>query len=888
MADATAEEVQKVPKTEVSSDRGNTNTETTSLSNPSAAAGGSKERDVTVANNASAEGIVGPSGRNPVPRVDEIPMTGYEAGFYKLLMNPLLNQMQESVDKSNEILDDLLRKMKDDREQARKRQLSSHIPLVLQGSGRELTDIIKQVDNLIAYENYNPEQPMDESNLIKAYPRQLDKTGELAIVSHGIAAYVSMLDAQHLKHLATRVVTELTGWLAKIFRFPEGAAHFHEEEKEGLVRICQLAIHKKYPKFATDGYEVLYPRPPVIYISASAKHNLGQYLCHQLGLPLSCLCTVPCQMGVMDTVALQKLIEDDQSSGKTPVIVIAYAGTPLAGRVDNLTRLQELCQQFNVWLHLEGSSLSMLASPAIPAYLNSAVFCNSMTLNLCAWLALPAVPFVTLFKSPDVMLTRAAGLSTFNVRYKLNCLSLWMCLQHLGFDKITARLQYHSHLAKTIHERVQKIATTNQILVLDFQGPSVIFRYQLKPGEAEAGVDTSKNGLEEEDKLKAGYQHENERDPYFDTLNIWLAETLKREVPEVHVTAVDIEKIGLCIRFAPLETSYTLNSSTIFETSGEDVGQFLDCLDHHIKILDATVRMRKEFQDIVENQDNMRIVHLPTWAGLGAVQYIPEAWLNKLENLSEQGKNEINSINHQMVNQLKSTDSAFSLGQTESGLYCVRFGLVTMDTDLEELIAIVYTTGKDVEESSRFLESMSDIVRQGIEKAAEDLVKENQDKLMQEGVLRQVPLVGSLINWWSPPPKDMMKGRTFNLASGKVASTEDTYKSHIQILESFPDLSPKARDGPLKVNLKPSKSREYQHSSSESSIKQEIGQGEQPAQSSGDRELQPLADGVPVVADGAAHENRLPDSSTPLAKETLPAAAAVDVPTSGAEQTDLK
>lgn len=37
-----------------------------------------------------------------------------------------------------------------------------------------------------------------------------------------------------------------------------------------------------------------------------------------------------------------------------------------------------------------------------------------------------------------------------------------------------------------------------------------------------------------------------------------LAETLKREVPEVHVTAVDIEKIGLCIRFAPLETSYSM------------------------------------------------------------------------------------------------------------------------------------------------------------------------------------------------------------------------------------------------------------------------------------------------------------------------------------------
>lgn len=39
----------------------------------------------------------------------------------------------------------------------------------------------------------------------------------------------------------------------------------------------------------------------------------------------------------------------------------------------------------------------MLATPTIPAILSSAVFCNSMTLNLCAWLALPAVPFVVSF-----------------------------------------------------------------------------------------------------------------------------------------------------------------------------------------------------------------------------------------------------------------------------------------------------------------------------------------------------------------------------------------------------------------------------------------------------------------------------------------------------------
>jgi len=69
-------------------------------------------------------------------------------------------------------------------------------------------------------------------------------------------------------------------------RFPEASAYFHEEEKEGVARICQLALHKKYPKYASEGYEVLYPRPPVIYLSAAAKPNLAQFICHQVILVL--------------------------------------------------------------------------------------------------------------------------------------------------------------------------------------------------------------------------------------------------------------------------------------------------------------------------------------------------------------------------------------------------------------------------------------------------------------------------------------------------------------------------------------------------------------------------------------------------------------------------
>lgn len=53
---------------------------------------------------------------------------------------------------------------------------------------------------------------------------------------------------------------------------------------DGIVKICRLALNQKYPKYAAEGFEALFSRPPVIYLSAAAKPDLGQYLCTQVRL----------------------------------------------------------------------------------------------------------------------------------------------------------------------------------------------------------------------------------------------------------------------------------------------------------------------------------------------------------------------------------------------------------------------------------------------------------------------------------------------------------------------------------------------------------------------------------------------------------------------------
>ena len=57
---------------------------------------------------------------------------------------------------------------------------------------------------------------------------------------------------------------------------------------------------------------------------------------------------------MQDISALEKLIEEDNASAKTPVLVIAYAGTPLTGHVDDIDKINDICKANNMWVHIEG------------------------------------------------------------------------------------------------------------------------------------------------------------------------------------------------------------------------------------------------------------------------------------------------------------------------------------------------------------------------------------------------------------------------------------------------------------------------------------------------------------------------------------------------------
>uniref|UniRef100_A0A3B4XGB1 Pyridoxal-dependent decarboxylase domain-containing protein 1 n=1 Tax=Seriola lalandi dorsalis TaxID=1841481 RepID=A0A3B4XGB1_SERLL len=609
--------------------------------------------------------------------------------------------------------------------------------------------ILHLVHNLIHEEEETEDKPSQHRM------QNVGEQGHMALLGHSLAAYISVLDRERLRKLTTRILSDTTLWLCRLFRYENGSAYFHEDNRDGLVKVCRLIINARYEEYASEGYSVLSFKQPIIYQSASCRPGLGQHLCSQLGLPLSSLCTVPCNtifgsQHQMDVALLDKLIKEDVEAGKLPLLLIANAGTPGAGHTDKLGRLKDLCDQYKMWLHVEGVNLATLALGQVTSAVMAATRSDSMTLTPGQWLGLPAVTAVTLYRHEDPALSLAAGLTSSQPVEKLRALPLWLSLQYLGHNGIVQKIKHAAALVS-----ITSLPLNHRPSLLHFclcvedelNSPVVLFKFSQEMSAASSGGSVEGYCAGEKEVL--------------DAFNRWLGEQLAQLVPTSGVDVVELEDEGTCVRFSPLLTAAVLG------TQHKDVEDLVEKLMELVPVMSSTMCLRQDFREETHRHAaTLRYMEELSWPGLGAVRYEPQA-----EEMDEsRRKQELEKINTELLKKLQEldTDIVFSTGPefgTEEGFIFI--GMVTEDVDVSELVDTIAALGRDIEESGRLLENMTEVVRKGILEAELQLQKANEEKLMEEGMLRQLPLVGSVLNWFSPV-QSSIKGRTFNLAAGIV------------------------------------------------------------------------------------------------------------------------
>jgi glutamate/tyrosine decarboxylase-like PLP-dependent enzyme len=86
---------------------------------------------------------------------------------------------------------------------------------------------------------------------------------------------------------------------------------------------------------------------------------------------------------------LRAAIEHDLSAGKKPIAIVASAGTTATGSIDPLEAIADICEEFNLWMHVDGA-YGALAALAIPEAFRGMDRADSLSLDPHKWLYQPA------------------------------------------------------------------------------------------------------------------------------------------------------------------------------------------------------------------------------------------------------------------------------------------------------------------------------------------------------------------------------------------------------------------------------------------------------------------------------------------------------------------
>jgi aromatic-L-amino-acid decarboxylase len=198
----------------------------------------------------------------------------------------------------------------------------------------------------------------------------------------------------------------------------------------------------------------------------------------------------------MDTVHLERLIEQDKYEGNFPFCVVANVGTINTGAIDPIGKIFWICAKQNLWLHVDGAFGALLK--LLPEYngdLNFMEFADSIAFDLHKWMSMPYEAGVVLVRDadahrhsfalqPDFLSSQGGGIAagpelTSNFGFELSrnfkALKVWMSLKEHGIDKFATIIRQNIEQAKYLSQLVQESEVLE--LMAPVNSNIVCFRY---------------------------------------------------------------------------------------------------------------------------------------------------------------------------------------------------------------------------------------------------------------------------------------------------------------------------------------------------------------------------------------------------------------------------
>ncbi len=277
----------------------------------------------------------------------------------------------------------------------------------------------------------------------------------------------------------TELETRVLDWLANMLQLPEkfkssstGGAVIQDTASSAALSAI-LAAREKKTNYETNDSGSL--GNLVAYVS-SHTHSSVEKAIKIAGIGKNNLRLI----GVDENLAmrpdlLETAIKDDLQNGLIPFFVCATVGTTSTNAMDPLPKIGQICQQYQLWMHIDAAMSGTAAiCPEYRYLLNGVEYADSFSFNPHKWMftnfdcncffvADRSVLIKTLSILPEYLKNQATESgAVFDYRdwhiqlgRRFRSLKLWFVIRHYGVNGLRYHIQQHIILAQQFAEWVR-------------------------------------------------------------------------------------------------------------------------------------------------------------------------------------------------------------------------------------------------------------------------------------------------------------------------------------------------------------------------------------------------------------------------------------------------
>lgn len=258
-------------------------------------------------------------------------------------------------------------------------------------------------------------------------------------------------------HAAILVEEQVVNWMKDMVGFPKDASGLLVSGGS-MANFVGLAVARS----AKAGFDIrelgmqAASQPLTVYTSTEV-HSSNQKAVELLGIGSRNLRKIPVNEDyTINLEALKQAITADRAAGYRPICVIGSAGTVNTGAVDDLNALADLCQEEDLWFHVDGAigAVAVLAEN-VKSQLAGMERADSIALDLHKWMHIPFEAGCALVRSekahrntfsltPEYLAHETRGLAAGHLWFsdyglqlsrQFRALKVWMSVKEHGLDR---------------------------------------------------------------------------------------------------------------------------------------------------------------------------------------------------------------------------------------------------------------------------------------------------------------------------------------------------------------------------------------------------------------------------------------------------------------------